>query len=121
MHFLTTTIAIIPGIPSQEADEWLSTTRRLRVAHMEPATWNRCGGRKNAFVVLTDGKQMCARYRDHYQLVAGWCALNMKSVAQPVVRMSINLPLRVRSFLVMFKFKQESLSTQDIPIRRANQ
>lgn len=57
---------------STEVKDYTQTAQKQNVKSLYPPTWNKCGRPKNGFVVLQDGKSMCARYRDpHNKLVLG--------------------------------------------------
>lgn len=44
--------------------EYIDSVRQQTVNQLQPPAWNKCGRPKNGYVILQDGRHMCARYRD---------------------------------------------------------
>lgn len=73
IYWSTEAEKIVPkGLTSAEVEAYTQTTQKQKIKSLHPPTWNKCGRPKNGFVILQDGKPMCARYRDpHNKLVLG--------------------------------------------------
>lgn len=52
------------GFSDEEVFNYTASIQSLEVHSVEPASWNKCGRPKNAYIVLRDKRVVCARYRD---------------------------------------------------------
>lgn len=52
------------GFSDEEVFNYTASIQSQEVHSVEPASWNKCGRPKNAYIVLRDKRVMCARYRD---------------------------------------------------------
>ena len=56
----------------EEADELIHRIRTQQVTTMDPGNGFKCGLPPNQYIILADGTQLCARYRDpHFILLHG--------------------------------------------------
>lgn len=60
------------GFSDSYVAQFRTRVREMRVVDVQPPSWDRCGRPKNQFITLSDGSQMCARYRSpHDYLIQG--------------------------------------------------
>ncbi|XP_022338612.2 four-jointed box protein 1-like [Crassostrea virginica] len=60
------------GFSDEEVFNYTTSIQSATVHSVEPASWNKCGRPKNAYIVLQDKRIVCVRYRDsHVRFILG--------------------------------------------------